>query len=89
MAGAKLFAVSGCVNCHTYLGDGTSNAGAPDLSKIGAQDRGADFFARYVTDPSKFGNNIMRPYGKEAGGSFTDEQLHQVGEFLNASRGPK
>ena len=31
--GAKLFAVSGCTACHTYLGDGgSSNLGAPDLT---------------------------------------------------------
>src|SRR5438034_5818973 len=29
IAGAKLFAVSGCLNCHTYLGDGGRNLGAP------------------------------------------------------------
>jgi len=87
--GAKLFAQSGCMNCHTYLGSGTSNAGAPDLTKIGAQNKGVNFFATYVSNPSKFGNNIMRPYGKESGGAFSDEQLKQVGEFLNASKGPK
>jgi len=87
VAGATLFAESGCANCHTYLGDGTSNAGAPDLSKIGAQNKSVEAFARYVEDPSKFGNNIMRPYGKRAGGSFSDEQLRQVGTFLNASKG--
>ncbi|HEY7562377.1 MAG TPA: hypothetical protein VH650_09390, partial [Gaiellaceae bacterium] len=27
--GAKLFAESGCLNCHTYLGAGSSNLGAP------------------------------------------------------------
>src|SRR5438105_5055474 len=31
-AGASLFAVVGCLNCHTYLGDGSGNLGAPDLS---------------------------------------------------------
>ena len=30
--GAQLFAESGCTNCHTYLGSGVSNLGAPDLS---------------------------------------------------------
>jgi cytochrome c553 len=85
--GAKLFAESGCTNCHTYLGDGTSNQGAPDLSKIGAANQGVNFFASYVEDPRKFGNNIMRPYGKKAGGSFSDEQLQQVATFLDASKG--
>src|SRR6266542_3192693 len=34
--GAKLFAESGCLTCHTYLGAGSSNLGAPDLSSIGS-----------------------------------------------------
>src|SRR5881392_419575 len=29
VAGAKLFAQSGCTSCHTYLGTGSSNQGAP------------------------------------------------------------
>jgi mono/diheme cytochrome c family protein len=87
--GATLFAESGCANCHTYLGDGTSNLGAPDLSAIGATGKGAAYFARYVSDPSKFGNNVMSPYGKQAGGAFDAKQLLQVGEFLNASKGAK
>ena len=87
VAGAELFAQSGCTNCHTYLGDGTSNAGAPDLSEIGAQSKGVNYFERYVANPREFGNFTMRPYGKEAGGSFTDEQLNQVAVFLDASKG--
>src|SRR5436190_20442226 len=35
VAGAKLFAQSGCTACHTYLGTGSSNLGAPDLTAIG------------------------------------------------------
>jgi menaquinol-cytochrome c reductase cytochrome b/c subunit len=87
VAGATLFAQSACTNCHIYLGDGTSNLGAPDLSAIGATGKGAAYFARYVANPAKFGNNVMPKYGKEAGGAFSDEQLLQVGEFLNASKG--
>ena len=87
--GAYLFAESGCTNCHTYLGDGTAALSAPDLSSIGATDQGAAYFARYVADPSKFGNNVMTAYGKEAGGAYTKEQLLQVGEFLNVSKGPE
>jgi menaquinol-cytochrome c reductase cytochrome b/c subunit len=89
VAGATLFAESGCLNCHTYLGSGSGNLGAPDLSSIGATNQGAAWFARYVSDPSKFGNNVMSKYGKQAGGAFTVQQLLQVGEFLNASKGPQ
>jgi quinol---cytochrome c reductase cytochrome c subunit, bacillus type len=87
LAGAKLFAESGCTNCHTYLGDGTTNLGAPDLSSIGAGGQGAEFFAKYVANPADFNNNVMPPYGKQYGGALTAKQLLQVGEFLNASKG--
>jgi len=84
VAGAKLFAQSGCTACHTYLGTGSSNLGAPDLSAIGKSGRGVQGFATYVTDPSKFGNNVMPKFA-----ALGDTKLHALGEFLNASKGPK
>jgi mono/diheme cytochrome c family protein len=88
VAGAELFAVSGCLTCHQYLGAGASLLGAPDLSEIGAASgKNAEFFARYVANPSDFGNNVMNKYGEEFGGAFNDEQLAQIGEFLAASKG--
>jgi quinol---cytochrome c reductase cytochrome c subunit, bacillus type len=82
--GAKVFASSGCTACHTYLGTGSSNLGAPDLSSIGKSGQGPDFFAGYVADPSKFGNNVMPKFA-----SLGPEKLKQLGEFLAASKGPK
>jgi hypothetical protein len=82
--GAKVFASSGCTACHTYLGTGSSNLGAPDLSAIGQGNKGAQFFSNYVSDPSKFGNNVMPKFA-----SLGDQKLKQLGEFLNASKGPK
>ena len=84
VAGAKIFASSGCTACHTYLGTGSSNLGAPDLSAIGKGGRGVQGFATYVADPSKFGNNVMPKFA-----SLGKDQLRQLGEFLNASKGPK
>jgi menaquinol-cytochrome c reductase cytochrome b/c subunit len=89
VAGAKLFAVSGCLNCHTYKGAGSSNLGAPDLTGIGSSNEGAAFFAQYVADPRKFGNPVMPIFGKKYGGQLSDTQLDQLGAFLNASRGGK
>jgi menaquinol-cytochrome c reductase cytochrome b/c subunit len=89
VAGAKLFAQAGCMNCHVYLGAGNANLGAPDLSAIGGGGKGVQGFADYVANPSKFGNNIMPKFGASYGGSFDDAQLKQVGAFLDASRGPK
>ena len=81
--GATIFASSGCTACHTYLGTGSTNAGAPDLSDEGTKGRSKDFLTRYIKDPSQFGNTVMPKFG------LTDEQLSQLAEFLLASKGPK
>jgi menaquinol-cytochrome c reductase cytochrome b/c subunit len=83
IAGAKIFASSGCTACHTYLGTGSSNQGAPDLSAEGSKGRTKDFFQRYIKDPSAFGNRVMPKFG------FDDQQLSQLAAFLLASKGPK
>jgi menaquinol-cytochrome c reductase cytochrome b/c subunit len=83
IAGAKIFASSGCTACHTYLGTGSSNQGAPDLSAEGSKGRTKDFLQRYIKDPSAFGNNVMPKFG------FDDQQLSQLAAFLLASKGPK
>jgi quinol---cytochrome c reductase cytochrome c subunit, bacillus type len=84
VAGATVFATSGCTACHTYLGTGSSNLGAPDLSAIGKSGQGPQFFSNYVADPSKFGNNVMPKFG-----ALGDTKLHQLGVFLSSSKGPK
>jgi hypothetical protein len=82
LPGARLFAESGCMNCHTYLGSGSPNLGAPDLSDIGSGGRGVDGFARYIADPSQFGNNVMPQYQ-----ALGEENLRAIGVFLDASKG--
>jgi mono/diheme cytochrome c family protein len=83
--GARIFAQVGCLNCHTYLGDGTSNVGAPDLTTIGRDNpRSAEQFAIYVSDPAKFGNNVM-PTFKGLG----RRNLLAVGAFLHVSKGER
>src|SRR5262245_5404498 len=52
IAGAKLFAQVGCLNCHTYLGAGGSNLGAPDLSDIGTKGLGIETQIKHLKDPS-------------------------------------
>jgi menaquinol-cytochrome c reductase cytochrome b/c subunit len=84
--GGVIFAAAGCLNCHTYAGSGASNLGAPDLTAIGKTNN-AEFFAKYVANPSKFGNNVMPIFGAKDGGSLTDQQLQQVAAFLAASKG--
>jgi menaquinol-cytochrome c reductase cytochrome b/c subunit len=81
VAGAKLFAQSGCLNCHTYLGQGAGNLGAPNLSAIGATNDAA-FFVRYLTNPAAFGNNVMGSYAY-----LGQQNLAQLGAFLASSKG--
>ncbi|MGL6279507.1 MAG: c-type cytochrome [Gaiella sp.] len=83
-AGAKLFAQTGCLNCHIYLGEGSQNLGAPDLSDVGATDRGVQFFKDYLSNPAAFGNNVMISYSY-----LGDENLTALASFLNASKGPQ
>jgi menaquinol-cytochrome c reductase cytochrome b/c subunit len=86
--GAELVAGLGCLQCHTYSGDGTANLGAPELTDIGSQEgKSVDYFQRYVANPRQFGNNVMPVYGEDAGGTTTDEELRQIAQFLAASKG--
>ena len=89
IAGAELYAQTGCSQCHVYLGVGSTNLGAPELTEIGASDRGVEYFKAYVANPGEFGNNVMPRFGEEFGGSLNDEQLTQIATFLDASRGPQ
>ena len=84
VAGANAFATSGCTACHTYLGTGGGNLGAPDLSAEGTKGKGVQGLQTYISDPSKFGNNVMPKFA-----SLGDTTLHQIATFLDASKGPK
>ena len=84
LAGARIFAESGCTACHTYLGTGTSNLGAPDLSDMGTKGRSRQNLMAYIRDPSQFGNTVMPKFS-----AFSDEQLGQLADFLLASKGPR
>jgi mono/diheme cytochrome c family protein len=82
--GARIFAQVGCAQCHLYLGTGSQNLGAPELTEIGEGGRGVEGFARYVRNPAEFGNTVMPPYA-----ALGDENLEALGAFLDASKGPK
>jgi len=87
--GGILYAETGCAQCHVYLGVGSSNLGAPELTAIGEGDRGVEYFRSYVANPQDFGNAVMPVFGEEFGGSLDDEQLTAVATFLDASKGPR
>ena len=81
--GAKLFAVAGCTACHTYLGAGSSNLGAPDLTTIGTRNLGIDFQIRHLQCPSCV--NPGSPMPKFA--SLGTKRLHDLAVFLEDSKG--
>jgi quinol---cytochrome c reductase cytochrome c subunit, bacillus type len=83
--GAKLFAQSGCLTCHTYLGSGSSNLGAPDLSDIGNKGLGIQTQIQHLKDPSSVTPGSPMPSFAALG----DENLRKLAIFLEASKGGK
>jgi menaquinol-cytochrome c reductase cytochrome b/c subunit len=81
--GAEIFAQTGCMNCHTFLGAGTAYPGAPDLTEIGATGRPASYYQDYIANPSKYGKSM--PAFPDLGA----ENLALLGAFLEASKGEK
>jgi len=82
--GALLFAQSGCMNCHTYLGDGSSNLGAPELTEEGDKGRGVEWQIEHLKCPACLNPGSQMP--SYAG--LSDEQLRDLAIFLEASKGP-
>jgi mono/diheme cytochrome c family protein len=83
LAGANLFAESGCTNCHTYLGTGSSNLGAPDLSAEGSKNKGIQFQISHLQCPSCVNPGSPMPSFKDLG----QENLTKLANFLEASKG--
>jgi cytochrome c oxidase subunit 2 len=83
--GAEIFARAGCLSCHTYLDQGASNLGAPDLTEIGKESpRSVEGYANYVSDPSRFGNQVMPKFA-----GMSRRNLLALGAFLKASKGER
>jgi menaquinol-cytochrome c reductase cytochrome b/c subunit len=83
--GANLFATSGCLNCHTYLGSGGSQLGAPDLSAEGAKNKGVTFQIEHLKCPSCVNKGSPMPSFAD----FGEANLRKLAMFLEASKGPK
>jgi menaquinol-cytochrome c reductase cytochrome b/c subunit len=82
--GAQLFAVAGCTACHTYLGAGGSNLGAPDLSAIGTRNLGIATQIKHLMNPSSVTPGSPMP----SFASLGQQRLMQLAIFLEASKGP-
>jgi hypothetical protein len=83
IAGAKLFAESGCLNCHTYESDGGHNLGAPVLTDIGSKNLGIAFQVAHLKCPACV--NPGSPMPSFAG--LGEENLRKLAVFLEASKG--
>jgi hypothetical protein len=84
LAGARVFAESGCTNCHTYGRTGFANLGAPDLTAEGTKGRSVRRLAAYIRCPGCFKADTAMPPFRALG--LTD--LHNLALFLAASKGP-
>ncbi len=85
IAGAKLFAVSGCLNCHTYNGAGGHNLGAPELTAEGAKNKGIAFQIAHLKCPSCVNSGSPMPSFAGLG----QANLTKLATFLEASKGGK
>ena len=81
-AGANLFAASGCTNCHTYLGKGSANLGAPDLSAEGTKGHSLAYLVRKMKCPSCVTRGSSMPPFAALG----PKNLRLLAEFLAASK---
>ena len=81
--GARLFAVAGCTACHTYLGSGSSNFGAPDLTAIGKRRLGVRLEIAHLKCPSCVNPGSPMP----AFAALGAKRLRQLAIFLEASKG--
>src|SRR5262249_32536940 len=84
VAGAKLFAQLGCLNCHTYLGSGNHNLGAPDPSAEGSTGRGVHFHIPHLRCPPCVNKGSPMPSFASQGNAT----LTKLAIFLEASKGP-
>ena len=82
---AKLFATSGCLNCHTYNGAGGSQLGAPDLSAEGSKNKGIAFQIAHLKCPSCVNKGSPMPVFADLG----QDNLKKLATFLEASKGIK
>ena len=83
--GARLFAVSGCLNCHVYNGDGGQNLGAPELTAEGAKNKGAAFQIAHLKCPACVNPGSPMPSFSGLG----DARLRLLASFLESSKGQK
>jgi hypothetical protein len=85
LPGAKLFAVAGCTACHKYLGSGSTNLSAPDLTAIGLLHLGVSYQIRHLQCPSCVKPGSPMPRFAVLGKT----RLRQLAIFLESSHGKR
>lgn len=83
--GAHLFAVAGCTACHTYLGSGSSNLSAPDLTADGKRNPSIEVQINFLRCPSCVHPGSPMPPFRSLG----TKRLRQLAVFLVNSKGPR
>jgi len=83
LPGAKIVAVSGCLSCHTYAGNGAARGAAPDLTRAGLPAATISARVRHLRCPSCVEAGSQMPSYK----AYGDANLRRIAEFLGASRG--
>jgi menaquinol-cytochrome c reductase cytochrome b/c subunit len=81
--GAEIFAVSGCLNCHTYDTEGSSQLGAPNLTEEGRRNRGLQWQIDHLEEPSRLVPGSPMPPFADLG----QDNLRALAIFLEASKG--
>ena len=85
LPGARLFAIAGCLACHTYLDSGSAALHAPDLTAIGRRNLGIDFETSHLACPScTVPGSLMPKFG-----SLGRKRLRALAVFLESSKGKR
>jgi mono/diheme cytochrome c family protein len=83
LAGARVYAESGCASCHTYGGVGSSNLGAPDLTAEGSKGKGVRKQIAFLRCPDCVDSGSAMPPFDALGRA----DLRRLAVFLEASKG--
>ena len=81
--GARLVAAAGCLQCHAYGELGSTNLGAPDLTRVGTRGRSARSYVTFLKCPRCLKPGaLMPPYA-----GLRERNLRNVAAFLAPSDG--
>jgi mono/diheme cytochrome c family protein len=71
------------MNCHTYLGAGGKNLGAPDLTAEGSKNKGTQFQIDHLKCPACVNAGSPMP----GFGGLGENRLKLLAAFLESSKG--